>query len=224
MTRGILLVGNESTLLSAAAAEAVKRVDSFSLAVIPNRFPLPEGVQPPKIKAGEKAISISWNPASPISARSLVLAAENRMAKINDAVLVCSPPAVFKTAETLMPEEIEILINDHIKGWFFLARELSLYFRRTGSGSLSLVTPEPSSSGKNAQTDLLGPSAAASFKTFAQGLLTQAAGEPFQIMGFTGSEAGTEEEFAAWFFKTIDEGERKNSGRWHKYGKYGFFR
>ena len=224
MTRGILLVGNESTLLSSAAAEAVKRVESFSLAVIPNRFPLPDGVKPPKTKTNEKTIFLSWNPASPISARSLILAAENRMAKINDAVLVCSPPAVFKTAETLSPEEIEILANDHIKGWFFLVRELSLYFRRTGSGTLSLVTPEPSNNSKSAQTDLLGLSAAASFKTFAQGLLSQATGEPFQVMGFTGSEAGTEEEFAAWFFKIIDEGERKNSGRWHKYAKRGFFR
>ena len=142
MTRGILLAGNESTLLTAAAAEAVKRVESFALAVIPNRFPLPEGVLPPKTKTHEKTISLPWNPASPISGRSLILAAENRMTQINNAILICSPPAVFKTAETLAPEEIETLVNDHIKGWFFLVRELTLYFRRKGSGSLSMVAPE----------------------------------------------------------------------------------
>ena len=224
MTRGILLVGNESTLLSAAAAEAAKRVESFALALIPNRFPLPEGVMPPQAKTTEKAIPLSWNPSSPISARSLVLAAENRMAKINDAVLICSPPAVFKTAETLTPEEIEILVNDHVKGWFFLVRELSLYFRRVGSGSLSLVAPEIGGGGKSVQIGILGPSAAAAFKIFAQGIVSQAVNGPYYMMGFTGPEAGAENEFAAWLLKTIDESEKKNSGRWHKYAKYGFFR
>ena len=223
MTRGILLTGNESTLLSAAAAEAFRRVESFALAVIPNRFPLPEGVLPQKIKTGDKTIVLPWNPASPISARSLLLAAENRMGKINDAVLICSPPAVFKTIKTLTPEEIDILVNDHIKGWFFIIRELCLYFRRTGSGSLSLVVPELSDAGKSAQTDILGPSAAASFRSFANGILAAASDEPFQLMGFTGSEAGKEGEFASWLFKIIDEGEKKNSGRWHRYAKLRLF-
>ena len=223
MTRAILIAGNESTLLSAAAAEAAKRVESFALAIIPNRFPLPEGVLPQGEKTAEKAALLSWNPASPISARSLVLAADNRMGRINNAILICSPPAVFKAVEALAPEEIEILANDQIKGWFFLVRELALYFRRSGSGSLSLVAPELSGH-KNTQTDILGPSAAASFKTFAQGILASSEHEPFQTMGFTGSEAGAEKEFASWLFKIIDEGEKKNSGRWHKHSKRGFFR
>ena len=223
MTRAILIAGNESTLLSAAAAEAAERVESFALAVIPNRFPLPEGVPPAAEKTGGRAVHLSWNPASPISARSLVLAAENRMGQINDAVLICSPPAVFKAVEALTPEEIEILANDQIKGWFFLIRELALYFRRSGSGSLSLVAPELNG-GKNTQTDILGPSAEASFRTFAQGILASSAHEPFRTMGFTGAEAGAENEYASWLFKIIDEGEKKNSGRWFKYSKRGFFK
>lgn len=225
MTRGILIAGNESTLLSAVEAEAAGRVESFVSAIIPNRFPLPEGVLPPKAKTAEKSIPLSWNPASPISARSLVLASENRLGRIDNAILICAPPAVFKTAKALAPEEIDILVNDHIKGWFFLVRELALHFQKTGAGSLSLVAPEINSGGgKNTQTDILGPSAAASFKTFAQGFLASSAQEAFQAMGFTVSEAGAEEEFASWLFKIIDEGEKKNSGRWHKYSKLSFFR
>ena len=230
MTRGILIAGNESTLLSAVAAEAVKRVESYASAVIPNRFPLPDGVQPAKAASASRAIPILWNPGSPISARSLILAAENRLGQINNAILICSPPAVFKTAGSLAPEEIEILINDHIKGWFYLIRELILYFRRVGSGSLSLAAPEQSAiepkaaGGKSIQTDILGPSAAASFRCFANGILASAANEQFLTMGFTGSEAGAEGEFASWLFKIVDEGEKKNSGRWHKHSKYGFFK
>ena len=242
MTRGILIAGNESSLFAAVSAEAAKRVESFAAAVIPNRFPLPDGggvaVQKPEIASG--AISLSWNPASSISARTLVLAAENRLGQVNNAIIICSPPAVFKTAETLMPDEIDILVNDHIRGWFFLIRELVLYFRRTNSGSLSLVAPEEITPGgsmnawsrdasaknarnRNSQTDLLGLSAAASFRAFAQGVLNSNPNDSFQTMGFTGCEAGTEADFAAWLFKIIDEGAEKNSGRWHRNTKRKFF-
>lgn len=224
MTRGILIAGNETSLFTAVAAEAAKRVESFAAVPLPNRFSLPagSGAQTPELAKG--AILIPWNPASPISARTMVLSAENRLAHINDAVLVCSPPAVFKTADTPAPEEIEIFVNDHIKGWYFLVRELIQYFRRTGSGSLSLVAPEINLGGKTPQVDLLGAPAAAAFRTFAQGILALSANEPFPVMGFAAPEAGDEEEFAAWLFKTIDEGAKRNSGRWQKFSRLSFFR
>jgi len=225
MTRGIVIAGNESPLFAATAAEAVKRVESFASILIPNRLLSERGNTPPQMaESGVGAIPLSWNPASPISARTALLAAENRLGQINDAVLVCSPPAVFKTPETLMPEEIDAFVNDHIKGWFFLVRELVLYFRRMGKGSLSLVAPEINPNGKNVQSDLLSPAAAASFYAFADSILAVSANEPFLLMGFSGAEAGTENEFAEWFFKIIDEGARKNRGRWQKYPKFKFLR
>ena len=227
MTRGILIAGNESSLYNAASAEALKRVTSFAYALIPNRFPLPEGrvVSVQKTEPPEGAIPLAWNPANSISARTLVLAAENRLTKINDAILICSPPAAFKTAEALLPEEIEITVNDHIKGWFFLVRELAQYFRRVGSGTLSLVVPENRDSwNKNAPSDLLGSSASAAFRSLSQGIIDSSLNEAYQVMGFTGSDAGQEDEFASWFFKIADEASAKYSGRWHNYSKRGFFR
>ena len=226
MTRGILIAGNESSLFSAVAAEALKRVETYAYALIPNRFYLPDGAPPPPAEPAGKGAPLVWTPSSPISARTLVVAAENRLGQISNAVLVCSPPVVYRTAETLTPEEIEILVNDHIRGWFFLIRELALYFRRLGAGSLSFIAPEPGhdSNVKNSQADLLGPSALASFRTFAQGILTSSANEPFHVMGFSGPESGAKEEFAAWLFKIIDEGARKYSGRWNKFSKLSFFR
>ena len=231
MTRGILIAGNESSLLSAIGAEVLKRVESYASSVIPNRFPLPEstGGRPANTETAKEApspaIPLAWNPASPISARTMVLAADNRLGQINDAILICMPPAVYKTTEDLLPEEIDILLNDHIKGWFYLIRELTQYFRRAGGGALSLVAPEPSTgSSKNAQTDILGPSAAASFHAFTQGIITSSANANFRVMGFSGYEAGAENDFASWLAKIIDEGSIKNSGRWHRYSKIGFFR
>jgi NAD(P)-dependent dehydrogenase (short-subunit alcohol dehydrogenase family) len=153
-----------------------------------------------------------------------VLAAENRMGRIDDAVLVCSPPALYRPAEALAPGEADSLINDHIKGWFFLVRELALYFRSRQAGTLALVVSEvPAGGGKDAPADLLGPPAAAAFRAFSQSLLASSAIEPFSILGFGSAEAGSEADFAAWFFKFIDEGGKKNSGKWHKYAKLRFF-
>jgi hypothetical protein len=153
-----------------------------------------------------------------------VLAAENRMGRIDDAVLICSPPALYRPAEALSPGETDSLVNDHIKGWFFLVRELALYFRSRQAGTLALVVSElTAGGGKDAPADLLGPPAAASFRAFSQSLLASSAIEPFQILGFGSAEAGSEADFAAWFFKFIDEGGKKNSGKWYKYAKLRFF-
>jgi hypothetical protein len=224
MIRGILIAGNESALFSAAAAEASKRVEAFACAPIPNPFPRPEpaAVRPETAKG---KFSLQWNPGSPISARTLTLAAGNRLGQINNAVLICSPPGMFRPAEALVPGETESLINDHIKGWFFLVRELALVFRAQNGGTLALVVPDVlPGGGKDSPADLFGPAAAASFKALTQGLLVSAANEPFEILGFTTAEAGAESGFAEWFFKIIDEGGRKNSGKWFKYSRLGLFR
>ena len=224
MTRGVFIAGNESSLYSAVAVETAKRVTAFASAIIPNRFPPRDGGLPPRAEASGSSIPLSWNPASPISARTLVLAAENRLGQINDAILICSPPAVFRTAEGLEPEEIEIFVVDHIKGWFFLIRELVLYFRGAGAGSLSFVAPEIKAVDKNTPADLLGPPAATCFMNFASGILSLSANEPFQVMGFSGSETSDKGEFAAWLFKIIDESSRKYTGKWNRFSKYSFFR
>jgi hypothetical protein len=227
MTRGILIAGNESSLFSAAATEALGRVEQYAAALIPS-----SPVQPAAEQDKGKLL-LPWNPGSPISARTLILAAENRLSQINDAILVCSPPAMYRSAEALVPGEIENLVNDQIKGWFFLVRELALYFRsrqpenssEASRGTLALVVPDVlAGGGRDAPADLFGPSAAASFRAMAQGLLASSSNEHFQVMGFSSAESGAEADFASWFFKIIDEGSRKNSGRWHKYSKLGFFR
>lgn len=226
MTRGILIIGNESSLFTAVSAEAAKRVESFASVLIPNRFPSLErgNIPTPKQDAVGGAIPLSWNPASSISARTLVLAAENRLGQINDALLVCMPPVVFKTAETLAPEEIEFFANEHIKSWLFLIRELIQYFNRAGSGTLSFIAPEVSFESKSVQADLLGPPTVASFRTFAQCIFTTSASDTFALMGFNAPEAGADGEFAEWLFKAVDERAKKNRGRWLKFSKLKFFR
>ena len=228
MSRGILLVGNESPLFTAVEEEALKRAESIVSIPIVNRI---TGGESPK--QAEKVINLNWNPSSAISARTLVMAAENRLKQINDAILICSPPAVFKSPESLNPNEIEILVEDHIKGWFFLIRELLLYFSNAKSGILALAVPNINTaiegrakkgSAVNSELDLLGPSASASFYNYAQSIISSSILKHYRIIGFTGSQAGMENQYAAWLFKTIDEAEQKNHRSWQHYQLRGFFK
>jgi NAD(P)-dependent dehydrogenase (short-subunit alcohol dehydrogenase family) len=227
MTRGILIAGNESSLFAAIAAEAARRVERFAAALIPNRISGPVPAPAEIAAAGGAAnarIPLSWNPGSPVSARSLALAAENRLEHVDEAILICAPPSVRRRAEDLVPGELETLVNDHIKGWFFLVRELALLFKERNQGALSLVLSDiGAGGGKDEAADLLGPSAAASFRALAQGLLTGSFNAPYQVFAFSSSEIGEDASFASFIFKIMEEDSRRNSGKWHKYGKLGLF-
>ncbi|MDR2053199.1 MAG: hypothetical protein LBP80_07280, partial [Treponema sp.] len=153
----------------------------------------------------------------------LVLAAENRLDHIDEAILVCTPPSVRRPAEQLAPADIDIVVNDYIKGWFFLVKEVTAVFKVRNAGILALVLSDADSrNDKKAVPDLLGPSVSASFRAFVQGLLAAAPNKPYQLLAFS-SETGSDTEFAAYIFKIIEENNKRNLGKWHKYGRLGLF-
>jgi hypothetical protein len=229
MTRGILIAGNESALTAAVEAETARRVERYSLALIPDRFSgtrdtrADPDLHPRRETPAEKArIPLDWNPGSPVSARTLVLGAENRLGRVNEAILICDPPSVRLAACDLSLADVEILVNDHIKGWFYLVKELAAVFKARGEGTLALVYPETGH--RDADSDLLGQAALAAFRSLTGGLLASAFDGPYLTLGFSGTAAGDEAGFAAFILKNLEEGNRRNNGKLHKYGKLGFFR
>jgi hypothetical protein len=151
--------------------------------------------------------------------------AENRLDRIDEAILICSPPSVRCPAAELPLADVEILINDHIKGWFFLIKELTAVFESRGRGTLALVYSDiGSGGGKDDAADLLGPSSLASFRALTRGLLATAPDARYVTMGFSGSEAGDEAGFASFVFKCLDDGNKRNNGKLHKYGKFTLFK
>jgi len=220
MTRAILLAGNESALSRAIEAETINRVEQFAAALIPNRL---SGAPKNTTQEIPQRLSLEWNPSSPISARSLVLAAENRLERIDEAILVCSPPSIRSSASIIPFSDVEIMINDHIKGWFFLVKELAAIFTARKRGTLAFVYPDISGSAKDDAADVLGPSALASFRALTQGLLSAAHNEPYITVGFSASDAGNEAAFAAFLFKTIDDVTNRSNGKMHKFGKFRIF-
>jgi len=231
MHRGILIAGNESALTSAIEVEAAIRVERYALALLPDRLSGDNAEiglhnQFSAVSA-EKRIPLDWNPGNPISARTLVLAAENRIRQVNEAILVCDPPSVRCAAADLSMANVEVLVNDYIKGWFFLIKELATLFKAYGGGVMALVYPETVRTGEKEDTiDLLGSTALAAFRSLTRSLLTVALGEPYLTLGFSGVEAGDDPGFAAFILKQLDEakGNRRSNGKLLKYGKMGLFR
>ncbi|MDR0455144.1 MAG: hypothetical protein LBH20_00485 [Treponema sp.] len=244
MTRGLLIAGNKSALTNAIEIEAARRVEHYALALLPDRSRnSPQTADNAKKgllarqgsstlessaaqgSAKERRIPLDWNPGSPISARTVVIAAENRFDHIDEAILVCDPPSVRYAAADLSMADVEVLVNDHIKGWLFLVKELAAVFRVRENGTLALVYSETSGAGgKDDVVDLLGPVALAAFRSLAHGLLATAFNEPYLTLGFSGADTGDEAGFAAFIFKQLEEGNRRSNGKLHKYGKLGFFR
>jgi hypothetical protein len=221
MTRGIFIAGNESALSRAIEAEAGSRVEQYAAALIPNRL---SGAPKNSMPENDKRLLLDWNPSSPISARTLVLAAENRLESIHEAILICSPPSIRSKADEIPLPDVEVLVNDHVKGWFYLVRELAHFFIARKQGTLALVYPDIVSSGKEEAADVLGPSALASFRALTHGLLSAAYSEPYITSGFCISEAGNEAAFASFIFKNIDEATARSKGKLHKFGKFNFFK
>jgi NAD(P)-dependent dehydrogenase (short-subunit alcohol dehydrogenase family) len=217
MTRGIFVAGNESALFSAVGVEAVKRVERFAAAFISRGTGTAEPVDP----QDTRRIVLDWNSGSPISARTLVLQAANRLEHIDNAVLVCVPPAYRCSVEGLFPADIDRLMDDNLKSWYFLVRELLAAFRVRKAGTLAMALLETGQK-NDAGPDLVGPAVGSAFRSFAHNVLLSVAGAPYTVMGFSCSDPGEEGAFAAYIFKILDEG-KKNSGKWHKYGKLGLF-
>jgi hypothetical protein len=225
MVRGILIAGDDSALSRAIEIETAKYAEHYAAALIPNRL-TGANSQPKTVPETENArIEIEWNPSSPISARTLVLSACNRLENIDEAILVCSPPSIRCAASDLQFTNVDILLNDHIKGWFFLVKELAAVFSERRRGVLSLVYSDNSaSSSRDEAADLLGPCALAAFRALTGSLLVAAVNDPYITIGFSNSDAGNEAAFASFMYKHIDEASKRSSGKLHKFGKFSFFK
>lgn len=219
MTRGILIAANDSSLSRAVESEITNRVEQYAAAFIPNRF---SGNTISTVPPKERRLPLDWNPSSPISARTLVLAAENRLEMIDEAILICSPPSVICGASDLPLSDVEIMVNDHIKGWFFLVKELTAVFKNRKRGLLALVYSENKTRTEKGSADILGSPASASFRALTKNLLSAARNEPYITTGFSGS--GNDADFASFIINKIDKSDKKSNGKLHRFGKPSIFR
>ncbi|MDR0383215.1 MAG: hypothetical protein LBH50_04440 [Spirochaetaceae bacterium] len=192
----MLIAGAGRGLIAALSNEAAGRGIKNAAAVIPGR----DGRSVNQAgAAGGLVVSLDWNPGSPVSARSLVLAAENRIGTLGGAIIACSAPDAEESGD-FSPAGIDALVNSHIKSYMFLARELIRHFQQK-DGVLAFVLLETPPRG------LLAAPVFGSFRSLAESLLGYPNTERLKITSFICDEKipPPPEEFAAYIFKIINE-------------------
>jgi hypothetical protein len=202
MDEAMLIAGQGKELIAALSAEAEKRGIKTTLAAIPER------------NDGERSGPSAWNPGSPVSARSLVLAAENRIGSLSGAIVVCSAPNEAETRD-FSPAGIDMIVNNHIKSYMFLSRELIKYFQQKKQGTLALALLETPPQG------LLTASVFGAFRSFSGSLLERSDTEHLRMASFLCDEKTPApiNEYAAYILKTLTENKKIDRSLF-KYAKF----
>ena len=207
----MLIAGSGPELVSALADEAGRRGIKTALSLIPGNS------DPRRLVSGaaiERAAPLDWNPCSPISARSLILAAENKNGPVGSGIIVC---AAANSAEmrAFSPAGIDFVVNNHIKSYMFLTNELTRSFRARHNGTLAFVLLEGPSPG------ILAAPVFSAFKSFSDSMLAQSNPEYLSTLAFSYKEKNIPKinEYAAYIFKIIEENKKKDRARWFRFTK-----
>jgi hypothetical protein len=202
----ILIAGAGKDLITAIANEAGTHGVKTAAALIPCRSETG--------KTLETSNQLGWNPGSPISARNLILAAENRVGALSGGIIVCAAPGSADAAD-FSPAGIDFIVDNHIKSYMLLARELTRHFDTARKGVLGMVLLEETSA------SILNVPVFSAFKSFTNSLLTNLNTEYPRMAAFSHEEKSPilVNEFAAYIFKTLFENKKLDSGRWFKFTK-----
>ncbi|MDR3201232.1 MAG: SDR family NAD(P)-dependent oxidoreductase [Spirochaetales bacterium] len=160
---------------------------------------------------------VAWNPRSPLSARTVVTETLNVFETIDEVIIVFSADTGKKEFHELSFADMEKTVDDSIKSFFFLVKEVFMALQRQKKGVLVFAHHD---GGAEA---LPPPQAAAStaFRAFASALFTQYQNEPFTLYGYYSSAPETK-----GFARFLAAGGRteKTARRWTRFSdKPGFF-
>jgi hypothetical protein len=208
----VLIAGNGVELIAALSGEVEKSGRRTALASIQNRN---GGNCVPRDAVGKNTVLLDWNPGSPVSAHTLVCAAQNRIGALGCAIIVCAAPDSAEASDFSLAG-IDSLVDSHIKSYIFLAHEIVRLFQKFESGTLALVLMEESSS------SILAAPVFSAFRSFCSGLLAHPNTENIRMASFLCDDKRTApaNEFAAYIFKTILENKKLDRSRWFKFTKF----
>jgi hypothetical protein len=225
----VLIVGNRSNVFT-ALVEEYKKAEAAGSKYICALIPADN-----QHKDKENQY-IEWNPASPVSARSVFLSAANNMGGI-DTVIICVSSPLNETLD-LMPATIDTTVDNFIKGPMFLLREAQKYFSETHSpeieacGTLALVMQD-----KGAELSPLSSVIAASWSAFVHcvtaahsagtarnlsGIAVQ--NDQYKTVGFNCAVNKFDQilDFSAFDYKTLNDQKKIENGKLFKFKKIGF--
>lgn len=212
MDRTVLITGRQSPLTDDLVQEALARKWTVLATFDPagEEPEVPDGL-------GDGLTYLEWNRRSPISARSVLLAAENRSEGVEELFLVYAPESEATAFHETQASAIEEAIDRSVKGHLFLLRELFSYSLRRGGVAINVVMQDRSG-------EVVPPLEAAvsgAFLSAVRSLMTFYAEEAVTIRGFHSVGVKEGREFARYILDSIRDRPEKSAGRWNKYGGRG---
>lgn len=175
---------------------------------------------PPEVPdtTGDNLTYVPWSRRSLLSARSALLTVSREADEAIDHVIcVCSPEGVTRTLHEIESAEIEVLVDNAVKGYLFIVKEAIAALLRQGAGSCSLVWYDGGA-------DLMPPldaAVAGAMQALMQSLLLFYQNEPIGIRGFLASDSDSR-GVAQWVVEHALDRTQKSDGRMLKYGQKGF--
>jgi len=132
MEQACLVTGKSSELLAEVVHEAARRGRN---ALVARSGPL-------EIALDEGSSTVAWNRRSALSARSVVLHAQNLHGRLEEAIIVFSPVREAVPFHESSIVSIENRTDAEVKGYLFMIREIVSLFQKQRSGRLLLAVRE----------------------------------------------------------------------------------
>ena len=180
-----------------------------------------------------------WSRNSPLSARSVILQAENACGAFQEAVIIFDTAWYSGQFEELTPTASSKAIDTMIASYTHLVGEIVARFKKKGGGTLIFVqkkaTTDEANGGFSKPVSILAGMAEGAFKGLGESIATAFGQDESMKIVLAKADYGTaDSHFANWLFEVLDapnsvmgKFDAKKGPQWFKMGakagKTGFF-
>ncbi|MBN1647272.1 MAG: hypothetical protein JW874_04500 [Spirochaetales bacterium] len=203
MDKAAAIIGSNSPLGQAILNNC--KSSGYSLASIA----VAETLSPAK-KNG--SFSMNWTSRSPISAGTVVRSLSNHYSNIEHVYIIYSPGVENRAFHELPSSAIETIVDDQVKGYTFLLKELFALTRKNRNIFLHCIVYTGGS-------EILAPQDAAALgyiRSLVSSLFTFYQNEDILLNGFE-SSSPDHDAFAAFIQKQISDSNTRTNRKWFRY-------
>lgn len=232
MEKTVLLAGKEYPGGSALASSAV----NHNRNVVITTSPLSDA--PVESLESSGIVTVSWNKSSSVSARSIVLQAENTFQHVDEAVLVFDTAWFSPNFQAMTPELCSRAVDTMISSYLYLSMELMNRFVKLKNGTLVFMLKSapglaemPTSVTLRGDTSavpagILPASAEAAFRVLAESMAAKyAEREGVKVFLVRADYETPDSQFAGWMFEYLDavyvskmKQDARHAAQWVKIG------
>ena len=194
----MLFAGKEYPAGSALASAAINHRRNVVVTVPATMETLPES-----LAASEIAVA-AWNKSSSVSARSVILQAENAFHRVDEAVLYFDTAWFSPRFQTVTPELCSRAVDEMISSYLYLSMELTTRFTKLKGGTIIFML-KAAPGLADAPSGILPAAAEADFRVLAESTAAKYADKDGLRFLLVRTDYDTSDgQFAGWMFEYLD--------------------